>query len=160
MGKACSGSIINGICMSSGMLADSNPTWTPLGQCQWASPNPCKSHRPTVTHAKPVWQSSRNNFHKDCLVWDDGLAHLAHSEPILDVRACRIHANPIDPLRPMQNPFGISMGLLREWSLLTDSGCFQPDVSSWKGSPACLLPPASWLPPAGLLCPLMDRESN
>ena len=36
-------------------------------------------------------------------------------------------------------------------ALLTDSGCFQPDVSSWKGSPACLLAascllaPASWV---------------
>ena len=38
------------------------------------------------------------------------------------------------------------MGPLGTKHCLTDSGCFQPDVSSWKGSPGSWLPPACLLP--------------
>ena len=33
---------------------------------EWVNPNPCKSHWPTVTHAKPVWDYNRDGF----AIWD------------------------------------------------------------------------------------------
>ena len=45
--------------------------------------------------------------------------------------------------------------------LLSDSGCFQPDVRSWKSGPACLpacLPPGCLA--ARLLCPRLYRGSH